>query len=1023
MWFGLEENRGSHRQMRHHAVRRIMLASVAALLAPAANAQSPQQAAPTPPVEQAQAQQGAQGAVQAGTAADAASQQTEGNEVVVTGSRIARPEFAAPNPITSFNAAAIQQSGTTNIERFLERVPALTGSLNSGATAGGNALYRAPNTGGAGLNELNLRNLGVNRTLVLVNGRRHVAGEVNSAAVDINSIPTDLIERVDVLTGGASAIYGADGVSGVVNFILKRDFDGISARAQSGISQYGDAGNRFVSVAAGRNFADGRANLSLTYEYSAEDRVANDQRKFLQQGRRKYLVPNVNDPNDDPKLPDNVLVGDLRYQNESFNTAVFIGDEGTPRFNGYGQPYSPGTPVAYYSTGGRDDSPVAGFYSGDLFPAIERHDVNLLGHYDVSDALKVSVEGKYARTRAETFDFINGTYFYPVPITNPFVPAAIRSAAVAAGADTVYVNRDNPDYGRHGENDLRQTYRGVLDLSGQLTPHATYDAYIQYGRTDVRITKLNDRLTDRYNAAIDAVVNPATGQIVCRSSIDPSAATTLAAVTFKPGANSGCVPISLFGAGPPDPASLAFFRVNDVSFARITQFVGEASVSGDFGQFFALPGGPVQFSFGGEYRRETSRFSPSQNLINNRYFTYDEPALVTPAGGKFDVGEAFGELNVPVFKGQRFFETLSFGAAGRYSHYSTIGNTKTYQFNGVYAPVRDVTFRGSYGQSVRAPNIGELFQPATGTANFFTDPCQPGLLTSGSQYRAANCAAVLAQVGAVPSAALQTASNIFGVAQGNPSLKAEEARTWTAGVVLRPRFLPGFTASVDWYDIKLKGAISTPSAQELAELCVDQPSIANQFCAAITRTRGTGIISGYVVNPQNVSQFRTAGLDLNLDYLLRTTAAGTFDLRLVGGYLNRLEFIGTPGATAVNGVDQAGVAGISGAAPKFNASFSPSWTLGGLTVSYVLRWRDALRTQPEATTNANPDYAPAAQLRYSELWSHDLQVQYRLPSGFAFYGGVTNLTDQKPDQGNATDQPISPLGRFFYVGAKINLGK
>lgn len=208
----------------------------------------------------------------------------DGGDIVVTGSRIRRPDYEAPNPIVSFDAAKIQQSGQTNVTDFLQRVPALTNSRDSTRTAGNAQADGA--IGDAGLNLLDLRGLGPNRTLVLVNGRRHVSGQINTAAVDINAISTDLIERVDVLTGAASAVYGADGVSGVVNFVLKRDYDGLAMRGQAGISEQGDAGNRFASAIVGRNFADGRANLTLAYEYYAQDPLANDDRDYLRSANR-----------------------------------------------------------------------------------------------------------------------------------------------------------------------------------------------------------------------------------------------------------------------------------------------------------------------------------------------------------------------------------------------------------------------------------------------------------------------------------------------------------------------------------------------------------------------------------------------------------------------------------------------------------------------------------------------------------------------------------------------------------------
>ena len=929
------------------------------------------------------------------------------DEIVVTGSRITRPEFAAPSPIVSFDAKAIAESGNTNITTFLERVPALTGSRDFTRTSGGNAVAENP-FGAAGLNELNLRNLGTQRTLVLVDGRRHVAGDPSTAAVDINAIPTGLIERVDVETAGASAVYGADDVSGVVNFILKRDLEGVRASAQQGLSSRGDAANSFASVIAGHNFAGGRGNVTVAFEYNEDDRLENDQRDYLRVDQRQYLIPN-DAATATNGLPKNILVGNLRYPYESPIGAVFVAKG--PDFNGLGQPYNHGTPAAYYSVGG-DDTPVAGYYSGDLAPKVRRSDVNLFGHYDFSDAFKVSVEGKFAETRATTFDYPFGVYGQQIPLTNPFVPASIVAAARAAGTDFVTVNRDNLDYGRHGESDLRRTYRGVIDLAGRIGEHARYDAYAEYGRTDVDILKLNEIYADRYQAALDVVTDPATGRPACRT-----------------GAASGCLPVSLFGPGPIDPRALAYFQTNDLSRANITQLVANTSVSGDFGRLFELPGGPVQFSFGGEYRRETSRFSPSANLVAAAFPPAIEVSPVNPSSGGFDVHEAFGELNAPILKDRPFAKILSVGAAYRFSHYSTVGDTHTWQVNGIYAPVRDISFRGSYGEAVRAPNIGELFAPLFGTSQFVGDPCTTKEISNGTRYRQANCTALLAQYGAVPDNALQTSSNVFGTQQGNTGLKAETARTWTAGVVLRPRFIPGLTASVDWYDINLKDAINTVSAGSLAALCVDSPTLANQFCANITRYAGgpppggpgttppmRGQIVNFLVQPQNVAAFATAGADLNIDYVIRTPSAGTFDVRFVGGYLNKLTFVGIPGAPTSNDLDQFG-------RPQWNFNLAPTWSLGGLTLTYNLRWFDATRTQPRTTTDADPNYAPAAQLRFSELWQHDLQIEGRLPRGIAVYGGVLNLTDQKPDPGNSISAPIAAIGRYLYVGVRLNLGR
>ena len=925
---------------------------------------------------------------------------TNETTIVVTGSRIARPDYQAPNPIVSFDATSIQESGDTNLTNFLLRVPALSGSRDSTQTSGGNGTYGT--FGQTGLNELNLRNLGTNRTLVLVNGRRHVAGEVNSAAVDINSIPTDLIERVDVLTGAVGAVYGADGVTGVVNFILKRDFEGISGRAQMGISRYGDAGNRFASLSAGKNFGGGRGNVTLSYEYNADDAVGNDARPYLTQAQRQYLIPNTTGSG-----PSNILVGDLRYGGESPVGVAFVGNQ---TFDGYGHTYNPGTPAAYYYTGG-EGTGVAGFYQGDLFPKVERHAINLLSHYDFSDAFKLSVEAKFVQNRTSSYGQIEGTYYQPISINNPFVPQTIRDSAIAQGTtvDGVFtpapitVSRDNPDYGRPGEQDLRRTYRGVIDAGGRLSDHATWDAYYEYGRTSVTIAKFGDRLAKQYTDALDAVLDPS-GKIVCNPANNPG---------------PGCVPISLFGGTAATAQQLAYFTDNNnVSTAAITQQVASASVSGDFGQFFSLPGGPVKFAFGGEWRRESSRFDPNAKLVNAQYFQYDEPGLVQASNGHFDVKELFGELDVPILKDVPFAQVLSVGAAGRYSHYSTTGNANTWEFNGTWAPVRSITFRGSYGSSVRAPNIGELFQPSATNSAFFTDPCTPDQINNGTQYRKANCQTTLAAVGATSNPGLQTSNFVNGTASGNPNLRPEVARTWTAGVLLRPDFLRGFTASLDWYDINLKDAINTIDPNSLATLCVDQQTVPNIFCNQFTRAQGTGIITSYTVSPLNVAKFHTAGLDVNVDYVLRTAKIGMFDLRFVLGYLHTLDQVGIPGGPVINSVDTSA----EPPRPQWTANFSPTWTIGQVTVNYNLRYADGTRVYDRLSSAADPNIVAPQYFRDSALWQHDVQVRFEVDKNFSFYAGVNNLTDQKPDvYSYFTNIPISPLGRYYYAGAKFKL--
>lgn len=361
---------------------------------------------------------------------------------------------------------------------------------------------------------------------------------------------------------------------------------------------------------------------------------------------------------------------DIRYGDSS--TYGYVDIAGV-RYRGDGALYTRGTPIAdTYFTAGGDDTPVAG-YIGDILPASERHAVNLLAQFDQSDAFKLSLEGKFVQVETRTLASYSGTYssgqFYqPFTLDNPFIPAQIRDAALAAGLTTIDLNRNNFDLPRRGEDDRRRTWRGVIDASGRITDHASYDLSYTYGRTDLRATKLNDRLGAQFAAALDAVRDPVSGAIVCRSAEARAA---------------GCLPVNLFGANTADPAAFDYFLFDPVSDARIEQHVVSGSLTGDFGQFFQLPGGPVQFAVGGEYRRESSRFRPAQQLLDNIFYEYDEYIIPTPTSGAFDVWEAFGEVNLPLLRDVPFAQLLSVGAAGRYSNYSTVGSTNAYQFNGI----------------------------------------------------------------------------------------------------------------------------------------------------------------------------------------------------------------------------------------------------------------------------------------------------------------------------------------------------
>jgi outer membrane receptor protein involved in Fe transport len=958
------------------------------------------------------------------------------NELVVTGSRIARPEFSFPNPITSFTSESLQQSGDTDITDFLTDTAALQGSLTGELNAGSNGFFQS-----AGLNLLNLRNLGTDRTLVLVNGRRHVNAYPGESSVDINTIPVSLIERIDIVTGGASAVYGADGVSGVVNFVLRRDFEGVEVRGQSGISERGDAGRRFGSITAGRNFADGRGNLTLAYEFNESDRLSQRARPYTGDPARRFelLRQGQRGSPDRPDIltvPDRVLFNNVGWQDSSTNGAIDIDLDGIPDFEGDGSVYDRGTVLP--GTGGRavnsaSNTPTAGYF-GDFLPYLRRHNVNVLGSFEVSPALRFFAEGKYVDTTAFTeaqpsFDFF--TYLAP---DNAFLQQRFGNRA----PDGALLSRDNFDLGISNDFAERETLRGVFGIDGRLNEgegsgNFRYELSYVYGRASSTVTGGNNRVTDRYFAALDAVVNPANGQITCRinlpgqTTIDENnyagiaeingVAVTGAPLTFRPGE---CAPLNLLGEGVLSQAAREFVSVDNITRARSTQHVLSGSFSGDFGALFSLPGGPAAFALGAEYREESTRSTPSE-FQQGGFF--DGGAAILPSGGKFNVKEVFAELNIPLLADVPFAETLSVGGAVRYSDYSTVGGTTTWKLDGIYAPVRDISFRGTYAQAVRAPNITELFSPLQGTFQFLDDPCDPTNVGEGSSFRAANCLATLQALGLTPqeiadfspATDAEQSTSQPGLVGGNPNLREETARTWTAGGVLRPRFIPGLTVSADWYNIKLRNAINRPSANEILGLCVDQPTLDNQFCENVGRDPETGFVNRYLSNFQNVANFNTAGLDVVINYRFTPfDNLGTFNFKLTGGYLDTLKFISSVGAEPDEDAGEVGAA-------RYVATTDLTWTSGPFTVNYGLSYFSKQRRFTTEQLRANPDLSDPRFFRFKERWEHDIQVAVRVNDAFSFYGGVNNFTDQQPSVAALSGTPVSPVGRFFYFGIRSRL--
>jgi outer membrane receptor protein involved in Fe transport len=1053
----------------------------------------------------------------------------EAETIVVTGSRLARdPNAVAPVPISTLSAADFRAAGNTDTTATLRQLPAL---LSSGTIA--DSLERGD--GGVGQATLDLRNLGSERTLVLVDGRRHVSGVGGSQAVDVATIPPALIERVEVLTGGASAIYGADAVTGVVNYVLKKDFEGFDIQAQTGISSAGDGTTIALSATYGKNFADGRGNITLSAGYNNDGEVllgdrpftanngrannaliyANPARRFQRGDINAATMPNFASffsiPNN--RLPfgfqiptdaaeisaiapggltpaERALVDrargssrlsigqDPRFAISANNSLIFRADnafEYDPDsgiaansgldINGNGIDDCRESYVGLTGFGGggcyvtNPDGTVRVFndgiistsqnqFGGDgavertsetsLIPRSERFFAVLAGSFEFSPALNLFWDAKYARTKTTSRNSYN-TFFDTAYISpdNPFIPAVLQPIADEAGG--LLVSRDNTDFGPGITTSGRDTYRLVTGIEGEFSPNLRYDFAVNYGRTDIANTFSNTVLADRFLAATDAVRAP-DGSIVCRSNLDPTATPPepflpeleTGFFTFRPG-DGQCRPVNLFrGAASASAESVAFFTRPSTDRQRLEQFVATLSLAGDSGKYFELPGGPIQFAVGSEYRWEKSRTTLSNeelgilddgsfigDVSSNVNLVLNDQVRTFNSGGSFDVIEAFGEIRLPILNDRPFFEELSVEAAGRYAHYSTIGGAFTWNLAGTWAPIRDIRFRGSFSRAIRAPNVSELFDPAIAGTFRPADPCNISDLNEriadgapNAQLRKDNCAAALTALGVNPATYEDPLTARFpGTNSGNPDLQEERARTWTAGVLLQPRFIPGLSLSADYYAIEINDAIGQIDAQVIVNNCYDLPSFPdNQYCGFITR-REDGGFSFLSRTQLNFSSIETSGVDMTAAYNFEI-GGHSFGARVNANWIEKLNrFFDPENPDFVNpGLSELGV-------PEWSGVGSLTWTSpGGFSTTWRTQYvgKQAIASAIEIET-IESDFGDAGFSR--PYWIHDVSVNFAWNEGFEIFGGVNNLTNARPFIASSA-YPVSGLGRFYFLGMR-----
>lgn len=1043
-------------------------------------------------------------------------------DVVVTGSRIRRPNLESTVPVTSIGGEQLLEQGRLNVGDALNDMPQLRSTFSQQNPGLG--------VGVAGLNLLDLRGLGTTRTLVLVNGRRHVAADILNVAAspDVNSIPSDLIERVDIVTGGNSAIYGSDAIAGVVNFVLRRGYEGLRIRGQaSALGADHGLGDRYVSAMFGKNFADERANVTAHAEYFQQDRVFGSDLPWLKSlnGLAITDVDAASATNGSDGVPDRVFLRDMRSVTiHRFGLIPITQDSSSSIANpacGRGiSATAPSAGLAYNctyvfdqagalaaQTGTRFGSGITGGIIGgngqtgredellSIRPDMKRYNVNLLAHFTVSDAFEPFVEMKWNRVDAQggnaSPSFIQGQLVQydsreKIRLDNPFLTSAqrttIANAILASGcrpsftatcnstpaagvasnrltaADIANIGngsfrfvlaRQLADIGIRDEHFRRDTFRIVSGARGTFNDDWTYEISANYGRfsEDTNTSGYVDR--QRFMLSLDAGRNPITGQIQCRAQFDPASAIAFpddpANVARLAADIAACVPYNPFG-GTDNSAAAKYFTYHAHHKGSLRQFDILGFVSGDTSQFLNLPGGPLRFALGAEYRRDQADYINDPFVASGATNAVVVGRFDPPA---FEVKEAFGEIQLPILKDMPFFHELTASAAARVAQYNNaVGTAWTYNAGLDWSPVSDIRFRGNYSRALRSPNLFETgFPIVPNFAPGFADPCNSTNIANNAN-RAANCQADLgALLAGLPSGAYS-----LPIRSGsNPDLDAEKSDSLTLGFVAQPRLIPGLSLSVDYYGIKVKDVIVTLSAQAVANNCYDQPSLTNIFCSMFTRYRGptpgpAGEVTGQILGNSllaglvNFAARVRKGIDVNLAYRKKFGADMRFDTNLV--YVHNLMTSNFENPTLPDFENR--ILGELGD-PKDEFQWYVDLTKGVATLGYRMHYIGSMWTGAFEDFNGLQDRPPqnedfAAIRKYPATFYHDIRAEVNLKNigpaeGLTLYGGVNNLFDKHPplglagtgsggttDRGSGGNAAIyDALGRVFYMGAKVKL--
>lgn len=880
-------------------------------------------------------------------------------DIIVTGSRIARSgTFTSATPVTSVSGESLEASQPASLAAAVNNIPSLAPIIGQNNGAG---------TTQGSQNFLNLRGLGMTRTLTLLDGRRFTSATADSR-VDVNILPSGLVSRVDVVTGGASAAYGSDAVAGVVNFVLDKDFTGLKGHVAYGMSQHGDNEDFRAVLNWGSDVTD-RLHMIASIEYSNNLGVAGDARAFRRNGENFITNPAGGTPQR--------LRADRVLTSATTGGLIVTGVGGTAAANAsfQGIQFGPGSTILPYDYGtitvgrGTASGQQSGgdgyntFTDQEITRPLKRMLAFGRADYEVSDALTLFTELSFARTEAlfsNTMTNSTGSGALTIRADNAYLPETLHTQMLASGVTALTMTRYTTEAGPTQTKNINETTRALLGAQGRLFG-LRWNASYQHGENRNTNRYFNNLIPSRLALAVDAV-RDSSDRIVCRSSLtDPA---------------NGCVPFNPFGVGSPSQAALDYVFGTSRVDVHTKQDFAQAEISGDLFDNWA---GPVSFAAGAEYRREAVTVAVQPEVQNFRL------ANTIPWSGHYTIKEVFAEAAVPLLADAPFARHVELNLAGRHADYSNSGGVNSWKVGINWQVNDDIRLRGTRSRDIRAPNLTELYEAGASSFVALNDPFNAGVR--------------------VP--------NVNNIDRGNPGLRPEIADTWIAGAVLQPSWLPSFNLAIDYYDIKVRDAIVQINGQQVLDFCYDG---AGDLCGFITRDSSGVLIS--VERPRyNFVSLKTRGIDVESSYRTSLGDKASLSLRGLLTYVDKL-VQETPGAATI---EVAGSLGQAGAVSKWRAALTSNLAVGPFEWFLQGRYIGSGKIMNSWTEGVQADVNHVdAQVYF------DTQISYHFQRGggsYELYLNVQNLFDHQPPfvplNGPTNAVLYDPIGRMFRAGLRF----